>query len=96
MNNSKKELLEITLNAVERLLKIFQVERYIYLALTGVSFLLLLYAAYLLISSKPANTEILVAVFGSAGLITASSARISHFFNRAFSLIENLVKDISK
>jgi hypothetical protein len=96
MTKGEKELVEIALNALERLLKIFQVERYVYLALTAVSFSLLLYAGYLLITSETLNTEILVSIFGSAGLVTATSARISYFFNRAFTLIEGLIKDASK
>ena len=94
MNN--KELLEATLNALDRLLRMFMVERYVYLALTALSFCLLLYAGYLMISTKSLNTEVLVAVFGGSGLVAASSARISWFFNRAFSLVEDLIKRISK
>lgn len=91
-----KELLEATLNALDRLLKMFMVERYLYLALTALSFGLLLYAGYLMISTKSLNTEVLVAVFGGSGLVAASSARISWFFNRAFSLVEDLIKRISR
>jgi hypothetical protein len=92
----QKELLEATLNALDRLLRMFMVERYVYLALTVLSFGLLLYAGYLLIVTKAANTEVLVAVFGGSGLVAASSARISWFFNRAFSLVEDLIKRISQ
>lgn len=92
----QKELLEAALNALDRLLRMFMVERYVYLALTVLSFGLLLYAGYLLIVTQAANTEVLVAVFGGSGLVAASSARISWFFNRAFSLIEDLIKRISK
>ena len=91
----KKDVLDAALNALDRLLKMFMVERYVYLALTAVSFVLLLYAAYLLVTTSPANTEILVAVFGGSGLIAISSVRISWFFNRAFSLVENLIKGIA-
>jgi hypothetical protein len=91
-----KELLEAALNALDRLLKMFIVERFVYLALTALSFLLLVYAAYLLVAAKSANTDVLLAIFGSSGLVAASSARISWFFNRAFTLIENLIKEISK
>lgn len=94
--DEKKELLDAALNALERLLKIFQIERLVYLLLTALSFCLLLYAGYLMIEKDFANTELLVSVFGSAGLITASSFRISYFFNRAFGVIENLIKDLSK
>jgi hypothetical protein len=91
-----RELLESSLNALDRLLKMFAIERYVYLVLTALSFVLLLYASYLFIAKVPADSTILISLFGSAGLITVSSARISWFFNRAFSLIENLIKKASK
>ncbi len=92
----KKEILGAALDALDRLLKMFMVERYVYLALTAFSFLLLLYTAYLLVTKDSIDTQMLVAIFGSTGLIAASSARISWFFNRAFSLIEDLIRRISK
>lgn len=92
----KKELLEATLNALDRLLKMFMVERYLYLMLTAVSFALLIYAGYLMLSSKSLNTEVLVAIFGGSGLVAVSSARISWFFNRAFTIVEDLIKRIAE
>lgn len=91
-----KELVETALNALDRLLRMFTVERYVYLVLTAVSFGLLLYAAFLIATSKDANTEVLVAVFGGSGLVAASSARISWFFNRAFTLIEDLIRRLGQ
>ena len=91
-----KELLSAALDALDRLLKMFMIERYVYLVLTAFSFLLLVYTAYLLITKGEVNTQMVVAIFGSTGLIAASSARISWFFNRAFSLIEELIRKISK
>ena len=91
----KKQILTVALDALERLLKMFRAERYVYLALTGVSFVLLLYAGYLLISRQSADTATLVAIFGSSGLVAASSARISLFFNKAFKLVEDLVRKLS-
>lgn len=91
-----KELLTTALDALDRLLKMFMVERYVYLGLTAFSFLLLVYTAYLLVTKDSVDTQMLVAIFGSTGLIAASSARISWFFNRAFSLIEELIRGISK
>lgn len=96
MDRKQKELVETALNALERLLNMFRIERFVYLMLTALSFLILIYAGYLMITKENGNTEILVAVFGSTGLITASSARISYFFNRAFALIETLIKGLSK
>lgn len=91
-----KELLSTALDALDRLLKMFMVERYVYLGLTAFSFLLLIYTAYLLVTKDNIDTQMLVAIFGSTGLIAASSARISWFFNRAFTLIEDLIRGISK
>lgn len=92
----KKEMLDAALDALDRLLKMFTVERYVYLALTGLAFLFLLYSAYLLITSNEIDTKMLVGIFGSSGLIAASSARISWFFNKAFVLIEELIRNFSK
>ena len=91
-----KEILTTALDALDRLLKMFMVERYVYLGLTAFSFLLLIYTAYLLVTKDAVDTQMLVAIFGSTGLIAASSARISWFFNRAFTLIEDLIRGISK
>lgn len=81
-----------TLDALDRLLKMFMVERYVYLALTVASFAILLIFAYQLATTRSASVEVLTAVFGGSGLIAASSARISWFFNRAFTLIEKLIQ----
>lgn len=91
----QKEVLGAALDALDRLLKMFMVERYVYLALTTVSFIILLYTGYLLVATKAADQELMIAVFGSSGLIAASSARISWFFNRAFTLVESLIKRLS-
>jgi hypothetical protein len=92
----KSELLKAALDALERLLDMFKVERYVYLGLTAISFTLLLYAAYLLITSGTADKTTLISIFGSSGLIVASSARISYFFNKAFNIVEGLIKKMSK
>ncbi|WP_202842396.1 hypothetical protein [Luteimonas saliphila] len=89
----RRELVDTALGALERLMAMFKIERYVYLLLTMFAFLLLLYAAYMLITNKPGNTEVLVALFGSSGMIAMSSARIIYFFNRSFKLIEQLIED---
>ena len=91
-----REILSAALDALDRLLKMFMIERYVYLALTAVSFLMVIFVAYQLVASESVNKTILLAVFGSSGLIAASSARISWFFNRAFTLIESVIKRISQ
>lgn len=92
---NKHEALKVALDALERLLEMFRVERYVYLGLTGLSFFLLLYAGYLLIVSQTADKATLISIFGSSGLVVAASARISFFFNKAFDLIGGLIKKLS-
>lgn len=87
-----REELKDTLDALDRLLKMFMVERYVYLALTVTSFAILLIFGYQLVTTKNASIEVLTAVFGGSGLVAASSVRISWFFNRAFTLIEKLIQ----
>jgi hypothetical protein len=68
----------------------FKVERYVYLVLTILSFVLLLYAAFRIIARDP-GVEVLISLFGSSGMIVVSSARIVYFFNKSFKLIEQLI-----
>ncbi len=94
MDNS--ELVKTTLDAMERLLKMFMLERFIYLALTIFAFMLLIYASIQLFSNELISTTILVSIFGGSGLIAVTSFRVVWFFNRAFSLIESLIKRMAK
>ena len=88
---ARREELKDALDALDRLLKMFMVERYVYLLLTATSFAILLIFGFQLATTRSASNEILIAVFGGSGLIAASSARISWFLNRAFTLIEKLI-----
>lgn len=85
-------LIKETLNALDRLLNMFRIERMVHLAIGVIAFFLLLYSIVLLFKSKEVTTELLVALFGSSGLITLSSARITYFFNKAFKLIEDIIR----
>lgn len=91
MAENLKETLDTILTSVERLLKLFELERKIHLIIGIVGFLILIYACFLLIRSKELSVELLVSLFGSSGLIITSSARITYFFNKAFNLIENII-----
>lgn len=89
----EKELtvaLNATLNAVDRLLNLFRLERIVHLIIGVFAFGMLVYAIVLLLS-KDSSTQLLVCLFGSSGLITVSSARITYFFNKAFSLVEEVI-----
>jgi len=74
----------------------FMLERFIYLALTVLSFGLLIYAIIQLFADSTVTTTLLVSIFGGSGLIAVSSMRVVWFFNRAFSLIEGQIQKLSK
>jgi hypothetical protein len=90
------EMVKTTLDAMERLLRMFMLERFIYLALTVLSFGLLIYAIIQLFADSTVTTTLLVSIFGGSGLIAVSSMRVVWFFNRAFSLIEGQIQKLSK
>jgi hypothetical protein len=90
MDPNLKGALTETLNAVERLLNLFRIERMVHLLLGVVAFGMLVYAVVLLFKGG-VTTQLLICLFGSSGLITVSSARITYFFNRAFKLVEEVI-----
>ena len=74
----------------------FRWEQRIYLGLTGLSFIVLLGVSVALFTRKDIDTATLVAVFGSSGLVAATSSRVSLFFNKAFKLIEDLIRKLAE
>ena len=92
MESEIEVYLKQTLDAMERLLNLFRFERAIHLVVGVVSFALLLYVIYSLASQNSLDKTLLIPLFGSAGLITVSSARITYFFNRAFKLVEKVIQ----
>ncbi|HEU0014150.1 MAG TPA: hypothetical protein VFQ45_10725 [Longimicrobium sp.] len=85
------EVLTATLNAMDRLLNLFRLERMIHLVVGIVAFLMLLGAAATWLMSGMSDAKMLL-IFGSSGLVTISAARITYFFNKAFSLVEDIVR----
>jgi|SRR5262245_26025125 len=94
MEQQLKEVLTATLNALDRLLSLFRMERILHLVIGVIAFLLLLYAVVLLFKANDVTTPLLIALFGSSGLITVSSARITYFFNKAFRLVEDVIRSL--
>lgn len=96
MDHQLKETLSNTLDAIDHLLKMFQFERFMHLVVGVVSFVMLIYAIVLLFKATEVSTTLLVSLFGSSGLIAVSSTRITYFFNRAFALVEDVVRQALK
>ena len=91
MTKGEKEKLDIVLEALERLMRIFQIERIVYLVASIASFGLMVYAGYRLFSQETPKTSEMVIILGSSGVSTACSSRIVYFLNKAFSIIERII-----
>lgn len=91
-----EQVLKNALDALERLLKMFTAERYIYLALTVFSFFLLLFGVTRILTEDTVTTEVLVSIFGGSGMVGIASLRVVWFFNKSFSLIEDLIRRLSQ
>lgn len=80
------------LDAIDRLLALFRFERMVHMVIGVVSFLMLLYGVVLLFGKTEVTAPLLATLFGTSGLITASSVRITYFFNKAFALVEEVIR----
>lgn len=75
------------MDAVERLTKLFRLERIVYLAITTLSLAILLTCAGVLLVEKKAGSSELAGLFGSSGLITYSTGRLLFMWNQALQLL---------
>jgi uncharacterized Tic20 family protein len=86
-HSSYAEDMAVRLDAVERLMKLFRLERVVYLAATSISVAMLLVSAGFVIATRKATNVELVGFFGSSGLITFSAGRLLLMWNQALSLL---------
>jgi hypothetical protein len=89
------ELIDRTMDALERLMRMFAAERILYLICTTLSFVLLAVCIVSLISTRQLNTLQLTGLFSATGIIAASAGRVSFFLNKAFNLISSLVEHLA-
>jgi len=80
------------LGAVKELLSLFRFERYTYLAVNVIALVMLLGSAIFLLL-RPGQSDmslyaVVVALFGSSGLITLSIGRLLHMWDQAFALLQ--------
>jgi hypothetical protein len=73
--------------AVERLSQLFKMERFAYLGITGISLLMLLTSAGVLIVRTKADPATLTMLFGSSGLIAYSANRVLKMWDRAMNIV---------
>ena len=89
-----KQVLDATLTAMERLMKLFHWERILHLVVGIVAFLMLIASVTIYFINDSIDSTALLLVFGSSGLITVSAARITYFFNKGFVLVNDIVRAI--
>ena len=79
--------LKARMDAVERLTKLFRMERVVYLVVTSISLAMLVLSASLLIVKGKAGPAELTGLFGSSGLITYTAGRLLYMWNQALRLL---------
>ncbi len=91
MSTNPKPSLDEVVSALERLVRIFDWERKLYLAFGLVSLLLFLYSGYRMLTDGAVDKELLAGMLGSTGVAAGCSARVVFFLTRAFSIVGQLV-----
>lgn len=79
--------LNARVRAVERLTKLFRLERLVHLSVTTVALLMLLGNAAMLLIRREAGPAELTLLFGSSGLITYSANRLLFMWNQALKIL---------
>jgi hypothetical protein len=91
----QKDLITRTLDALDRLMRMFAFERILYLICSIVSFILLIICLYNLMDTGAVKVPQLAMIFGASGLIAASAARVSYFLNKSFDLISAIIQQLA-
>jgi hypothetical protein len=89
------DLVNRTLDALDRLMRMFSFERILYLVCAIVSFALLIVCLISLFQTQQISVPQLAMVFGASGLIAASAARVSFFLNKSFDLVASIIQQLA-
>ena len=90
-----EDMVSRTLDALDRLMRMFAFERILYLVCAIVSFLLLIVCLVSLFQTRQISVPQLAMVFGASGLIAASAARVSFFLNKSFDLVSSIIQQLA-
>src|SRR6185503_7260271 len=85
--------LDEVISALERLLRVFNWERMLYLAFGLISLIIFAVAGFRLTTEGQIDKQLLSWMLGATGVAAASSARVVFFLGKAFSLVEVLIKN---
>ena len=89
----KSSNLQDRVEAIERITKLFKIERIIYIIVLCFSLILLFISTALSLFQKGDKTIILSFMFGSGGLVTVTMGGILHMWNRSLKIIAPELKD---
>lgn len=92
MTEEDRLAIATVLDALERLMRMFQAERILYLLGTFASLLLFLYSGYKMFSQGTIESQDVVIVFGASGISSLCTGGVGLFLNRAFKLLEDIVR----
>lgn len=84
-----EEELNLRYAVVEKLVKLFRIERIVHLVVTGISLLILIGAILVMWINRQAGPAELSLMFGSSGLITYTGGRLLKMWDQALSVIVN-------
>ncbi|MBB4098581.1 hypothetical protein [Sphingomonas kyeonggiensis] len=76
-------------------MRMFAIERILYLICAIVSFVLLIVCLVFLFQTRQISVPQLAMVFGASGLIAASAARVSFFLNKSFDLVSTIIQQLA-
>lgn len=91
----QQDLVNRTLDALDRLMRMFAFERILYLVCAIVSFILLIICLISWMQNEVISVPQLAMIFGASGLIAASAARVSFFLNKSFDLISSIIQQLA-
>jgi hypothetical protein len=89
------DLVNRTLDALERLMRMFAFERFLYLACSVVSFVVLIVCLIGMLRNGTVSSLELAGIFGATGIVAASAARVSFFLNKSFNLISSIIGQLA-
>lgn len=90
MATTSQPTLDDVISALDRLLKIFDWERKLYLAFGLVSLFLFIYSGYRMLGNGQIDTELMSGMLGASGVVAACSARVVFFLTKAFTIVEQI------
>ena len=93
MASSRREAIDTALAGVERLQKLFFLERMIFLAGAAVAVILLTVIAVMMISTSNVGATNWLPLFGSGGLFMATGSGAMLYFNKCLKLLTELATD---